>query len=91
MNADIALVLAQDGVVNGAIYALIALALVLVYAVTRIIWVPQGEFVAFAALSLASLELAVCPALCGCFCAAQQPLWQSSSSSPLGRARGPGP
>src|SRR5688572_17708096 len=61
MNADIALILAQDGVVNGAIYALVALALVLVYAVTRVIFIPQGEFVAFGALSLASLQLGKVP------------------------------
>ncbi len=62
MNADIALILAQDGVVNGAIYALVALALVLVYAVTRVIFIPQGELVAFGALSLASLQLGKVPA-----------------------------
>lgn len=61
MNGDIALILAQDGVVNGAIYALVALALVLVYAVTRIIFVPQGELIAFGALSLASLQLGKVP------------------------------
>jgi branched-chain amino acid transport system permease protein len=61
MNADIALILAQDGVVNGAIYALVALALVLVYAVTRVIFIPQGELVAFGALSLASLQLGKVP------------------------------
>jgi branched-chain amino acid transport system permease protein len=61
MNADIALILAQDGIVNGAIYALVALALVLVYAVTRVIFVPQGELVAFGALSLASLQLGKVP------------------------------
>jgi len=48
--------LAQDGLTNGAIYALLALALLLVFAVTRVIFVPQGEFITFAALSLALLE-----------------------------------
>jgi branched-chain amino acid transport system permease protein len=48
--------LVQDGVINGAIYALVAIALVLVFAVTRVILVPQGEFVAFSALTLASLQ-----------------------------------
>lgn len=38
---------------NGAIYALLGLALVLVFAVTRVIFIPQGEFVAFGALTLA--------------------------------------
>ena len=54
MNAEIALFLIQDGFTNGAIYALLALALVLVFAVTRVIFIPQGEFVAYGALTLAS-------------------------------------
>jgi len=55
MDLQILLLLGQDGVTNGAIYALLALALVLVFAVTRIIFIPQGEFVAFGALTLAML------------------------------------
>ena len=57
MNLDIALLLAQDGITNGAIYALLALALVLVFAVTRVIFMPQGEFVAYGALTLVRLQL----------------------------------
>jgi branched-chain amino acid transport system permease protein len=56
MNIDIALWLAQDAVTNGAVYVLLATALVLVYTVTRVIFVPQGEFISFAALSLATLQ-----------------------------------
>ncbi len=56
MNGDIFLWLLQDGVTNGAIYALLALALLLVFAVTRVIFVPQGEFITYAALSLSFLE-----------------------------------
>ena len=56
MNADIFLWLVQDGVTNGALYALLALALMLVFAVTRVIFVPQGEFITYAALSLSLLE-----------------------------------
>jgi branched-subunit amino acid ABC-type transport system permease component len=56
MSADIFLWLVQDGITNGAIYALLALALLLVFTVTRVIFVPQGEFITFAALSLAMLE-----------------------------------
>lgn len=56
MDADIFALLAQDGVTNGAIYALLALALVLVFAVTRIIFIPQGEFLAWGALTMATLE-----------------------------------
>ena len=56
MNFDIALLLAQDGVTNGAIYALLALALVLAFAVTRVIFIPQGEFVAYGALTLVAVQ-----------------------------------
>ena len=53
MDLSIAALLTQDGITNGAIYALLALALVLVFTVTRVIWVPSGEFVAFGTLTLA--------------------------------------
>ena len=56
MNFDIALLLAQDGITNGAIYALLALALVLAFAVTRVIFIPQGEFVAYGALTLVAVQ-----------------------------------
>src|SRR5574343_1570317 len=56
MDLQILLLLGQDGVTNGAIYALLALALVLVFAVTRIIFIPQGEFLAWGALTMAALE-----------------------------------
>ena len=55
MTLDIALLLAQDGLVNGAIYALLALALVLLFSVTRVTFIPQGEFVAYGGLTLAAL------------------------------------
>jgi branched-chain amino acid transport system permease protein len=61
MDLQIALLLGQDGIVNGAIYALLALALVLVFAVTRVIFIPQGEFVAYGALTLASLQAGSAP------------------------------
>jgi branched-chain amino acid transport system permease protein len=61
MNAVIAALLIQDGITNGAIYALIALALVLVFAVTRVIFVPQGEFVSYGALTVASLQMKQVP------------------------------
>lgn len=56
MDTDILLILLQDGVVNGAIYALLALSLVLVFAVTRVVFIPQGEFVAYGALTYAALD-----------------------------------
>ncbi|MSQ71989.1 MAG: branched-chain amino acid ABC transporter permease [Betaproteobacteria bacterium] len=63
MNFDIALLLAQDGITTGAIYALLALALVLVYVVTRVLFVPQGEFITYGALSLAALQLGRLPGI----------------------------
>src|SRR5438876_5915286 len=61
MDLTITALLAQDGITNGAIYALLALALVLVFAVTRVIFVPQGEFVAFGTLTLAALQNGIAP------------------------------
>lgn len=58
----IATFLIQDGVTSGAIYALLGLALVLVFSVTRVIFIPQGEFVAYGALTLALLDSAKVPA-----------------------------
>ena len=57
--------LTQDGITNGAIYALLALALVLVFAVTRVIWIPSGEFVAYGTLTLAGLQLGKPPGTVG--------------------------
>jgi len=56
MDPTIAAILTLDGVGNGAIYALLALATVLLFAVTRVIFIPQGEFVAFGALTFAMLQ-----------------------------------
>ena len=57
MDLTIFAILVQDGITNGAIYALLALALVLVFTVTRVIWVPAGEFVVYGTLTLADLQL----------------------------------
>lgn len=56
MNSDIALFLTQDGVTSAAIYALLAISLILIFTVTRIIYVPQGEFISFGALTLAAIQ-----------------------------------
>jgi branched-chain amino acid transport system permease protein len=56
MNGEIAAILAMDGIASGAIYVLIGLGFVLIFAVTRVIFVPFGDIAAFTALSLASLE-----------------------------------
>jgi branched-chain amino acid transport system permease protein len=53
--------LTQDGVTNGAIYVLLAVALVLVFAVTRVIFIPQGEFLTYGALTLAILQAGKVP------------------------------
>ena len=55
------LFLLQDGITNGAIYALLGLALVLVFAVTRVILIPQGEFVTYGALTYATLAAGQVP------------------------------
>jgi branched-chain amino acid transport system permease protein len=62
LDLQIALFLGQDGLVNGAVYGLLALALVLVFSVTRVIFIPQGELVALGALSLAMLQSGKTPA-----------------------------
>jgi branched-chain amino acid transport system permease protein len=56
LDTTILLFLLQDGITNGAIYALLGLALVLVFAVTRVILIPQGEFITFGALTYATLS-----------------------------------
>ena len=56
MDSSIAALLAQDGLTNGAIYALLALALVLVFAVTRVILVPAGEYLTIGTLTLAAFD-----------------------------------
>src|SRR5215469_16322738 len=57
MTPEIALLLAQDGITTGAIYVLIALGLVLIFLSTRVIFVPFGDVVGYAALTLAALQL----------------------------------
>ena len=61
MDWSIASVLLLDGASNGAIYALLGLATVLVFTVTRVIFIPQGEFVAYGALTLAILQTGKVP------------------------------
>ena len=56
MTTELALLLAQDGIATGAIYVLVALGIVLVFLVTRVIFVPFGDLVAYASLTLAALE-----------------------------------
>ena len=65
MDLQIFALLVQDGITNGAVYALLALALVLVFAVTRVIWIPSGEFVAYGTLTLAALQTGKPPGTVG--------------------------
>ena len=87
MDFQIALMLVQDGVVNGAIYALMALALVLVFSVTRVIFIPQGEFVAYAALAMAALQGGQAPPVPR----VPGPGCNPSPGAPAGLARCPAP
>src|ERR1700676_1962079 len=65
LNTSILLFLLQDGITNGAIYALLGLALVLVFAVTRVILIPQGEFITYGALTYATLSTGQVPGPAG--------------------------
>ncbi len=62
MNSfQISAILVQDGITTGAIYALLGMALVLLFAVTRVLFFAQGEFVVFGTLTLAWLQAGKVP------------------------------
>jgi branched-chain amino acid transport system permease protein len=65
MTPEVALILGIDGLANGAVYLLAGLGLVLIFSVTRVVFVPFGDVAAFAALSLAALETGKLPATVG--------------------------
>jgi branched-chain amino acid transport system permease protein len=65
MDFNIASMLAVDGLTNGAVYALLAMTIVLVFAVTRVLFIAQGEFVVFGALTLAQLATGNFPSTVG--------------------------
>jgi branched-subunit amino acid ABC-type transport system permease component len=56
MNLFVFLALLQDGLTTGAIYVLLAVGLLIVFSVTRVIFVPQGDLLALATLTVAALE-----------------------------------
>ena len=56
MDSSIISILMLDGITNAAVYALLGLATVLVFSVTRVIFIPQGECVAYGALTLAIFQ-----------------------------------
>jgi branched-chain amino acid transport system permease protein len=57
MTTEIAIILLLDGIANGAIYLLAGLGLVLIFSVTRVVFVPFGDITAFCVLSIAAFEL----------------------------------
>jgi len=56
MDLFVFLALLQDGIVTGAIYLLLAIGLLIVFSVTRVIFVPQGDLLAFGTLTVAALQ-----------------------------------
>jgi branched-chain amino acid transport system permease protein len=65
MTSDIAAILGIDGIVTGAVYALVAIGTVLIFTVTRVIFIPFGDIAAFTALTLAALDAKHFPATGG--------------------------
>ncbi|MDR2154720.1 MAG: branched-chain amino acid ABC transporter permease [Burkholderiaceae bacterium] len=65
MTWDVASILIADGLANGSIYLLAGLGLVLIFSVTRVVFIPFGDIAAFAALSLAAFETGRLPATIG--------------------------
>ena len=56
MDSFVFFALLQDGITTGAIYLLLAIGLLIVFSVTRVIFVPQGDLLAFGTLTAASLQ-----------------------------------
>jgi branched-chain amino acid transport system permease protein len=61
MDLFVFLALLQDGITTGAIYLLLAIGLLIVFSVTRVIFVPQGDLLAFGTLTVASLQAGQLP------------------------------
>lgn len=61
MDGTIALMLLQDGLTTGTVYASIGIALVLVFSLTRVLMMFVGEFVSFGALTFVALQNDVVP------------------------------
>src|ERR1700761_1596547 len=56
MDLFVFLALLQDGITTVAIYLLLAIGLLIVFSVTRVIFVPQGDLLAFGTLTAAALQ-----------------------------------
>jgi len=65
MTGDIAAILGIDGIATGAVYALVAIGTVLIFNVTRVIFIPFGDIAAFTALTLAALDAKQMPGTIG--------------------------
>lgn len=65
MSWDLAFILVVDGLANGAVYLLAGIGLVLIFSVTRVLFVPFGDVAAFSALTLAALEAGRLPPTIG--------------------------
>jgi branched-chain amino acid transport system permease protein len=89
MDLATLLILTQDGIGTGAVYALLAVALVLAFAVTRIIFIPQGDLVAYGALTMASIQAGHPPVALGLLVALAAVAFAVDGFGPLpeGRSR----
>ena len=65
MDLEIATLLTIDGVTTGAVYVLLGIGMVLIFTVTRVIFVPFGDIAAFAALTLSAIEAKRVPGTAG--------------------------
>jgi branched-chain amino acid transport system permease protein len=63
MTADLLFILTTDGLANGSIYLLAGLGLVLIFSVSRVIFVPFGDIAAFSALSLGLIQKGQTPSV----------------------------
>lgn len=61
MDLQIGILLLQDGIVNGAVYAIVALSLILTFTVSRIVFIPQGEFVMYGAMTFGCIQKGIFP------------------------------
>lgn len=56
MSVEVLLLLLQDALTNGAIYALMAVGIVMLFSVTRIAFISFGDLIAYSSLTLATLQ-----------------------------------
>jgi branched-chain amino acid transport system permease protein len=94
MSWDVVLILLTDGIANGAVYLLAGLGMVLIFSVTRVVFIPFGDIAVFSALSLAAFETGKLPAtiwlvlllaVIACICEATS-LWRAGAIGRIPRA-----